>query len=333
MINHKDMKSLSNTSKPQHLTVNDVASYLMDILDEGEEKRIRKHLTSCLACSLMLEEATSEDFEDIEISDCLPLSKDEYDQASDLFNLFDLFSDKEEIDIESPDDSDLIAAEFYPILLNKIKSKDREERLEAKQIIEKLSYLKGSNGRVDLLKTGQDLLARFSEQILPLLLWFVNGKWFWGYDADQPSSELKKIHIDERIKVGGWSLQPATHGATSWGTASQPIRLFTTLPEHAGEITIEVVPERQQAGNREVWNIRFELGPSSRSRFIDVGMGTSKRCTTGTSELRAQRPVKFPLPPPVAEPYYIYFEWSEDGEIHQHVLELPIRSLKEEPHS
>jgi len=176
----------------------------------------------------------------------------------------------------------------------------------------------------------EELAKGFRERVLPLLLWLIGGKWYWGNEIGERRVTLKQVDSDAHLSVGNWFLRPGLAAARAWGPTGQPIQLSTSLPGQEGEIFVTITPSWQPADNRDVWRVSFGLSPSSQLPFVDVGIGTASGCTTGTAELRSQRPVEFELVPPTLAAYWAYFEWSAGGRNHHHRLELPIRSKTEE---
>ena len=306
----------------QHLSANDLAAYSGNTLGEAARSRMKAHLDRCLICSLRLKEGK----EDIEAKDDFFPTREEYEQANALFRMLDQISEEKNFNSGVNEDSEWIPAELYREVVERVHGARSTDEEAVGQAPEAFHRPEGTPANAGISQR----MGRFHDRILPLLLWLVDGKWFWGNDAGETASELKQVDGDARVPVGGWRLQPAMAAVRSWGPAGQPISMSTSLPEQAGEITVIVRPERQQTIHRDMWNVRFELAPSSRSRFVDVGIGTSEGCTTGTSELREQRPVEFTLTPPKRDPYWIYFEWPDGEEINHHRLELPIRSARED---
>jgi len=156
--------------------------------------------------------------------------------------------------------------------------------------------------------------------------WFIGAGRVW---APQTDSDLAR-----RRQVGDWSLWPGGPRPAEqehFGPA-QPETLARTLaydlPGNAGAVLVSLTPEFQGAENREVWNLRVQLDPRSRTPFVNVSLGTKGRARTGQRQVSADTPADFPQEAPATRSsLWIYFRWQDTGGAWQEAkTEFPVRS-------
>ncbi|HEX3045590.1 MAG TPA: hypothetical protein VHY08_12600, partial [Bacillota bacterium] len=206
-----------------------------------------------------------------------------------------------------------------------------------------IEFMKEDAGR--LLKAFQDgyfknlpdelqiIEARIVENPKPLLLWHPSRQqWFWGDLLGIPNKLLNREDLESHSPVWELILKPIITGANptfAWGTNGTSICLSIALPESSGSVNVTITPENDPVTHRDWWSFHFEL-ESSQIKYLDIGIGSKDKCTTGMRELRIQRSVDFTEIPPTNTLYWLYFEGLFDGINRKFQVQLPVRLSNKE---
>lgn len=160
--------------------------------------------------------------------------------------------------------------------------------------------------------------------------YLVLGERVWQWVADALAKPVALSRDDEAIgrRVGAWSLRAQPAAAVGrLAESHRPVALTASLPGNIGLVNLQVTPGFQAAAHATFWSLHLELDTRSRLSSLYVGVGDADRLSTGSRELRADRPVEFRVDPPAGKFYWLYFEWkTAQGEWKTAKLELPLRS-------